>query len=337
MVRRPRARSADGQREVPLRSYEHFSSCDPLQDLILERIVAGASPRVYERCNEPVGEGVQAEARSVSKSAVSREFVRRTRSALGELMSRRLDDVRLAALIVDGIELGERTHVVCLGITTEGVKVPLGLWEGSTENATVARALPSDLVDRGLDPEQGILFVIDGAKALRKAIRQVFGEPAPVQRCIRHKERNVLDHLREVVRRRLRAAWAEPDHGRALARELDRSHPGAGASLREGLSETVTVQRLGASERLRGTLGSTNPCESMIEIVRRIQRNVKRWQDGDMRLRWTPARMLEAERQFRRIIGYRDLARLAVTVEREVAAATPPSQTKREVATPVTV
>jgi transposase-like protein len=346
-LERPRARSADGEREVPLRTYEHFASRDALTDLVLQRVVAGSSCRTYERANEPVGEELEAEASSTSKSAISRAFVERTRTALGELMSRRLDDVRLACLMIDGIELDERTHVVALGITTEGVKVPLGLWEGSTENATVARALLSDLVDRGLDPEQGILFVIDGAKALRKAIREVFGEAAPIQRCVRHKERNVLDHLaeseRQIVRGRLRAAWALDDHRRAeerlkvLARELDRSCPGAAASLREGLEETVTVQRLGASERLRRTLGSTNPCESMIEIVRRVQRNVKRWRGGDMRLRWTAAGMLEAERQFRRIIGYRDLARLAVAVEREVASAPPPSPTTKEVTEPVTV
>jgi len=336
-VERQRMRTPDGEQEVPLRTYAHFADRDPLSDLVFERIMAGVSCRGYERTNEPVGSDVEAEEKSTSKSAVSRAFVERTRTALGELMSRRLDDVRIAVLMIDGLELEERTHVVALGITTEGVKIPLGLWEGSTENATVARALLSDLVDRGLDPEQGILFVIDGAKALRKAIRQVFGERAPVQRCVRHKERNVVDHLpeseAEIVRGRLRAAWALDDHERAadrlkvLARELDRTCPGAAASLREGLEETVTVQRLGASERLRRTLASTNPCESMIEIVRRTQRNVKRWQGGDMRLRWTAAGMLEAERQFRRIIGYRDLARLAVAVEREVASAPLPSPT----------
>src|SRR5439155_23647516 len=164
------------------------------------------------------------------------------------------------------------------------VKIPLGLWEGSTENATVATALLSDLVERGLDPEQGILFVIDGAKALRKAIRNVFGE-APVQRCVRHKERNVLDHLperdRPPVKQRLRRAWALDDHTRALdqlrqlARELDHSYPRAAGSLREGMEETLTLSRLGVSGNLKRTLESTNPCESMIEIVRRTQRNVK--------------------------------------------------------------
>jgi putative transposase len=346
-VSRPRMRSVEEDRELALDSYEHFADRDPLTDLVFERIMAGTSARSYERANEPVGSEVEEESSSTSRSAVSRAFVERTRTGLGELMSRRLDDVRLAALMIDGLEVCERTHVVALGITTEGVKVPLGLWEGSTENAAVARSLLSDLVDRGLDPEQGILFAIDGAKALAKAIRQVFGQAAPIQRCIRHKERNVLDHLtdaeQQVVRGRLRSAWALDDHRLAterlkvLARELDRSCPGAAASLREGLEETLTVQRLGASERLRRTLASTNPCESMIEIVRKTQGKVKRWQGGDMRMRWTAAGMLEAERQFRRIIGYRDLANLAVAVEREVAAAALPSPTREEVAETVTV
>jgi len=207
------------------------------------------------------------------------------------------------------------------------VKIPLGLWDGSTENATVATALLSDLVERGLDPEQGTLFVIDGAKALRKAIRAVFGE-VPVQRCVRHKERNVLQHLpqrdRPTVKRRLRSAWAETDHDRALDRlralagELERTHPGAAGSLLEGMEETLTLTRLGIKGSLKRTLASTNPCESMIECVRRTSRNVKRWSSGEMALRWTTAGMLEAERQFRRIIGYRDLATLCVAIEHEL-------------------
>jgi transposase-like protein len=325
-VRRPRARSADGSAELPLATYEHFADRDPLCRAVLERMLAGVSTRRYRRTQELVGEEVEQAARSTSKSAVSRAFVERTRVALGELMARRLDDVRLAVMMLDGIELKGRTNVVALGITSAGVKIPLGLWEGSTENSTVATALLSDLVERGLDPEQGMLFVIDGAKALRKAIRTVFGE-APVQRCVRHKERNVAEHLpereRPAVKRRLRAAWAEGDHDRALSRlralagELDRTHPGAAASLREGMEETLTLTRLGIRGSLKRTLESTNPCESMIECIRRTSRNVKRWSSGEMALRWTAAGMLEAERQFRRIIGYRDLATLALAVERE--------------------
>jgi len=327
-VERPRARTADGESELPLETYRHFADRDPLTRLVLEQMLAGVSTRRFERTREPVGEDVEAKARSTSKSAVSREFVARTRAHLEALMGRRLDDVRLAVLMVDGIELKGRTNVVALGITTDGVKIPLGLWEGSTENATVATALLADLVDRGLDVEQGVLCVLDGAKALRKAVRDVLGVHTPVHRCVRHKERNVLDHLperdRAAIKRRLRRAWAQTDHARALeqlrllAAELDRSHPGAAASLREGMEETLTLTRLGIRGSLKRTLESTNPCESMIECVRRSARNVKRWQSGDMALRWTAAGMLEAERQFRRIIGYRDLAKLSLAIERDL-------------------
>jgi putative transposase len=175
-VRRPRVRTADGDAEVPLQTYEHFADRDPLGRVVLERMLAGVSTRRYRRTQEPVGEEVEIRARSTSKSAVSRTFVERTREALGELMSRQLADLRLAVMMLDGLELKGRMMIVALGITTEGVKIPLGLWEGSTENATVATALLSDLVERGLDPEQGMLFVLDGSKALRKAVRSVFGE-----------------------------------------------------------------------------------------------------------------------------------------------------------------
>ena len=186
-VSRPRVRTADGESEVPLETYEHFADRDRLGDVVLERMLAGVSTRRYRRAGEPVGERLEDDARSTSKSAVSRTFVERTREALSELMSRPLSDLRLAVMMIDGIDLHGNTNIVALGITTEGDKLALGLWEGSAENAAVASALLSDLVDRGLDVEQGLLFVIDGSKALRKAIRQVFGHEVPVQRCVQHK------------------------------------------------------------------------------------------------------------------------------------------------------
>jgi transposase-like protein len=329
-VERPRMRSKDGSEEVPVRTYEHFASRDQLSRVVLERMLAGVSTRRYRRSQEPVGDEVETNARSTSKSAVSRTFVARTREALMELMARRLEDVRVAALMIDGVGLKDHTCVVALGITTDGVKIPLGLWEGSTENKAVATALLSNLVHRGLDVEQGVLVVIDGSKALRAAVRDVLGKRTPVHRCIRHKERNVLEYMperdRDVVKRRLRRAWAETSHERALeqlqalAAELDRSHPGAAASLREGMEETLTVTRLGVRGKLKKTLDSTNPCESMIECVRRSSRNVKHWQNGEMCMRWTAAGMLEAEQQFRRVIGHADLAKLANAVERAVTA-----------------
>ena len=329
-VSRPRARTAHGEREVELKTYTHFAARDRLTEAVLARMLAGVSTRRYAATGEPVGSEIDALARSTSKSAVSREFVSRTREHFIELMSRPLGDVRLAVLMLDGIELKGRCCVVALGIDTDGVKHPLGLWDGSTENATVATTLLANLVDRGLDVQQGVLVVVDGAKALRKAVRDVLGADTPVQRCVRHKERNVLHHLAErdrpLVRRRLRQAWALDDHDAARERllvlvgELERSHPGAAASLREGLDETLTATRLGVRGRLKLTLVSTNPCESMIETVRRISRNVKHWQSGDMCLRWTAAGMLEAERQFRRVIGHADLAKLAVALERDFTA-----------------
>ncbi len=346
-VRRPRMRTADDEQELPVATYDYFACRDPLTRAVMDRMLAGVSTRRFAVVGEPVGEEVEQEASSTSKSTVSELFVERTRTALGELMSRRLDDVRLAVMMLDGLEIADRTHVVALGISTEGVKIPLGLWEGSTENATLAGMLLADLIDRGLDPEQAILFVIDGGKALRKAIKDVFGEHALVHRCHRHKERNVCDLLperdRSQVLARIRGAWALNDHHLArerlelLASELERTWPDAGASLREGLPDTLTLMALGIDGQLAKTLCSTNPCESMIEIVRHTQRNVKRWQNGDMRKRWTAAGMLAAEQQFRRIIGYRDLAKLVIAIERHTLLVAEKNRDTQETREPVTV
>src|SRR5438552_761888 len=346
-VSRPRIRTADDERELPVRTYEYFADRDPLTRAVMDRMLAGVSTRKYAGVGEPVGEEVEQESSATSKSTVSELFIERTTTAVGELMGGRLDDVRLAVMMLDGMELADRTHVVALGISTEGVKIPLGLWEGSTENATLARTLLADLVDRGLDTEQAILFVIDGAKALRRAIKDVFGEHALVHRCHRHKERNVTDLLperdRDSVRARMRAAWSLSDPELAeqrlqlLASELERSWPDAAGSLREGMEDTLTLMSLGITGQLQKTLCSTNPCESMIEIVRYTQRNVKRWQDGDMRKRWTAAGMLVAEQQFRRIIGYRHLAKLVIAIERHAILAAPKNPDRQEIAELVTV
>jgi putative transposase len=346
-VSRPRMRTADDERELPVCTYEYFADRDPLTRAVMDRMLAGVSTRKFAGAGEPVGEEVDASSTSTSKTSVSEMFIERTRTALSELMGRRLEDVRLAVMMLDGMEVAERTHVVALGISTEGVKIPLGLWEGSTENATLARTLLADLVDRGLDPEQAILFVIDGGKALRKAIKDVFGQRALVHRCHRHKERNVTDLLperdRDQVRARMRAAWALTDAEladqrlRLLASELERTWPDAAASLREGMAETLTLMRLKIGGQLATTLSSTNPCESMIEIVRHTQRNVKRWRDGDMRRRWTAAGMLVAEQQFRRIIGYRDLAKLVIAIERHALLAAEKNSDHQETPELVTV
>lgn len=346
-VSRPRIRTADDEHELPVSSYEYFADRDPLTRAVMDRMLAGVSTRKYAVVGEPVGEDVEQEASSTGKSTVSELFIERTRTALGELMGRRLDDLRLAVMMLDALQIADRTHVVALGISTEGVKIPLGLWEGSTENATLVSMLLADLVDRGLDPDQAILFVIDGGKALRKAIKDVFGEHALVHRCHRHKERNVCDLLperdRAKILARIHGAWALDNADLAeqrlkqLASELDQTWPDAAASLREGMTDTLTLMRLGISGQLSKTLSSTNPCESMIEIVRYTQRNVKRWQQGDMRKRWTAAGMLVAEQQFRRIIGYRDLAKLVIAIERHALLAAETNRTRQETRDPVTV
>ena len=327
-VSRPRVRSADDSEEIQVDSYQEFASRDLLGQVVLERMLAGVSTRRSRRVDEPVGEQVKADARSTSKSAVSRTFVARTRTALEELLGRDLSDLELAVVMIDGIDLADVTHVVALGITSDGTKVPLSLREGSTENATVATALLSDLVDRGLRPGEAQLYVLDGAKALRKAVRDVAGPWALVQRCRIHKSRNVCGHLpereRPWVRAKLRKAWAEPDHTKALASlkalasQLEKVHPDAAGSLREGMEETLTLTRLGITGTLLRTLSSTNCIESMFDTVRTTQRNVKRWRDGDMRLRWTAAGMAEAQRGFRRVKGHRDLPKLIAAIRREL-------------------
>src|ERR1035437_7590722 len=266
-VCRPRMRTADDEHELSVSTYEYFADRDPLTRAVMDRMLAGVSTRRFASVGEPVGEEVEQASSATGKSTVSELFIERTRTALGELMGRRLDDVRLAVMMLDGLEMAGRVPVVALGVApegwgvpAEGVKVPLGLWEASTENATLARSLLADLVDRGLDPGQAILFVLDGGKALRRAIKDVFGERALVHRCHRHKERNVLDLLPERDRPRILArirgasalknAVEAETRLTALAADLERSWPDAAASLREGLAGTLKLMRVGIPRRL---------------------------------------------------------------------------------------
>jgi putative transposase len=336
-VRRPRVRTVADEhgveREVRLESYDTFTSVDLLADHMVASMLAGLSGRRYAAALEPVGETVEASASGTSQSAVSRRFITATAERLAEFRSRPLHDQRWLIVFIDGFDFAGHTMVGALGVTADGTKVPLGVVEGSTENASVVRGLVAGLRDRGLDASAGILFVLDGGKALSRAVRDVFGELAVIARCRVHKARNILDHLPEAerpwVRRKLRAAWANPNAGeaeaalKALAGQLERVNPDAAASLREGLAETLTVTRLGVTGSLLKTVMSTNPVESMIEIVRAHARNVKRWQDGDMRLRWAAAGMLAASAQFRRVKGYRQLPQLARALRHAIGAADP--------------
>lgn len=324
-VDRPRARTLDGH-EVPLVSYTHFAAEDVLTRVVMERMLAGVATRRHVRVAEPVGAVVDKEAKSRSRSAISRRFVKQTETALAELMARDLTGEDIKVLMLDGEHMAERCVIVALAITADGTKKPVGLWDGSTENKTVVRSLLADLVDRGLTVDGGLLVVIDGAKALSAAVREVFGAKAAIQRCTLHKRRNVADHLPDKeqawVDAKLVKAFAHPDpdtglaNAKHLAAQLDKSYPSAASSLREGLEAMFTVARLGIDGRLAKTLTTSNPIESMISIARTTNRNVTRWRDGQMVLRWTAAGMLNAERSFRRIKGYKQMPQLVHALHR---------------------
>jgi len=324
-VGRPRARTVDGH-EVPLQAYSAFARDDLLGQVVLERMLAGVATRRHARIAEPLGKDVLEGARSTGRSAVSRRFVRQTETALAELLARDLSGLDIKVLMLDGEHMAGRCVIVALAITADGRKLPVGLWDGATENKTVVRSMLADLVCRGLSAEDGLLVVIDGAKALRAGVNEVFGGLAAVQRCTLHKRRNVADHLPDKdkawVDAKLVKAFNHPDpelglrNAQHLAGLLDKAHPGAANSLREGLEEMFTVARLGIDGRLAKTLVTSNPVESMISIARTTNRNVTRWRDGQMVLRWTAAGMLNAERSFRRIKGYKQMPQLVAALHR---------------------
>jgi putative transposase len=333
-VARPRMRTADGSGEVAVPSYELFSQTEILGRMAMDRMLAGLSTRRYPVGLEPVGRRTERVA-STSKSAVSRRFVASTESALRELLAADLSTMDLVAVMVDGVHFGEHCCVVALGVGVDGTKHPLALVEGSTENATLVTDLLVGLRERGLDVTRPILAVIDGSKALRRAVLDVFDRPV-IQRCQLHKIRNVRDRLperlRSVVEARMRRAYhaetalaAEAELA-ALAAELDKTHPGAAASLREGLAETLTVLRLDVPPTLARSLRSTNMIESMISICREHAKNVKNWQDGTMALRWCAAGMVEAGKQFRRVNGHLHLPALRIALERVTAETVAPDR-----------
>jgi putative transposase len=314
-LERPRVRTRQGG-EVELETYRKLQQDGRMQRAVRERMVCGLSTRQYRRAVGTVLNGY-----GIARSSVSRHFVRTTAGELQQLLQRRLEKLKLAAILIDGIEFSGQLMVVALGLDESGVKHLLGLWQGATENATLVRALLEDLVERGLDVKRHYLFVLDGSKALRAAVERVFGQETRVQRCQLHKIRNVIDHLPENCRtdwrRRMRAAYSMTDYGEAKAalqklwRQLVDINPSAARSLEEGMEETLSVHRLGVGPLLRGTLASTNPIESCFSTVRRVTRNVKRWQGRDHVARWTAAGLLEAETYFRRVKGYKELAALA--------------------------
>ena len=320
-VSRPRARSVDGH-ELSLPSWREWSTRDPLTERAVEQMVLGVSTRRYARSLEPLAP--TASVRGISKSAVSERFVYGTERKLAELMSRDLAKFSFTALFIDGVHFGEHVVLAAVGVDEHGDKHVLGLREGATENAAACKALLADLFERGLDTGHSLLVVIDGAKALHKAVVEVFGARALIQRCREHKKRNVSEalpeRLRAAVRTAMNQAYATHDAKRArrlldnLARRLEHQHPGAAASLREGLDQTLTVMGLELPNHLERVLSSTNLIENLFSRVREIGRRVRHWQSGTMVLRWSAAGVLEAERSFRKVAGYRAIPTLVAAL-----------------------
>lgn len=310
-IERPRVRTTDDQ-EVRLGSYEMFHRGEPLTETVWEKLMLGLSTRTYGRAVREF-----AEAYGLEKSAISEHFIEASREKLKAMMERRLDKLRLCALLIDATPFAGQQMVAALGISQDGRKTILGIRQGATENATVVGELLGDLMNRGLDLTEPRLYVLDGGKALHAAVKKYAGESAPIQRCQVHKRRNVLDHLTDeqkpLVARKLNAAYALEDYAAAkqalssLHRELMDLNPSAARSLGEGLEETLTVHRLHVPPQLRKTLASTNVIESAFAIVERVCANVKRWHAGDQRERWVGSGLLIAEKQFRRVQGHKQI------------------------------
>ena len=318
-VDRPRVRTTE-DREVRLGTYEMFHRGEPLTETVWEKLMLGLSTRKY-------GQAVRqfAEAYGLEKSAISEHFIEASRTKLQEMLERKLDKLKLCALLVDATPFAGQQMVAALGISQDGRKTILGIRQGATENATVVGELLGDLANRGLDFSEPRLYVLDGGKALSTAVKKYAGDSAAIQRCQVHKRRNVLDHLtdeqRPSVAKKLNAAYAMEDHAAAklaltqLHRELMDLNPSAARSLEEGLEETLTVHRLHIPAQLRKSLASTNIIESAFSIVERVCSNVKRWHGGDQRERWVGSGLLVAEKQFRRIQGCKQISILLRELE----------------------
>jgi transposase-like protein len=327
-VPRPRVRRATGG-EATLPSVVAFRGRDPLTARMMQQLLAGVSTRQYESSLEARPSGRR--TRGSSKSAVSRTVVRRTRQRLQAQLTRRLEGLELVALFMDGVVVAQQTVIVALGITRAGHKEPLGLRLGSTENAVVCTELLQDLLARGLTLDGRVLCVIDGGKGLRKALGDVLGDAAVIQRCQLHKGRNLAAlvpkarqaYVRAALRRAYQAASAAAARRQltALAAWLERNgHGDAAASVREGLEETLTVLKLGLPPGLRRFFATTNCIENLIGTLRHVTRNIKRWRDGDMRRRWIGLGLLRAAERFRRIKRHHELGALVTALEAATAA-----------------
>lgn len=322
LLTRARVRDQDHGSEHPLQTVRALRSRDALDEEVKARLIAGISTRNYEGALTSLSDGL-----GLKKSAVSSAFQRASRKDLDAINGRSLSEWTFCAIYIDGTGFQDHTAVAALGIEQDGSKRNLGVVEGASENTEVVRGLLENLVERGLSTTDRVLFVLDGSKALRKAVVDVFGKRAVIQRCILHKERNILSHLppsrQTEARRRLRAAWNVVDHRHAVAelkkvlRWLASFSESAAASLAEAFDETLSVHRLGITGTLRKTLVTTNPIESAFEIVKSNSRRVKRWNGSSMVLRWVGTGLVKAENQYRRVRGYKAMPKLITALENQ--------------------
>jgi transposase-like protein len=327
-LERPRIRSKTKGKEMALPSWTEAAEAGWLHQWAMNLMLINVSTRKFGRAVRLPEAGVSAAAGSgLSKSAVSRRFKALTEARLAEWMASDLSQLDLLVIQIDGLHLDDSLLMIgAVGVDADGRKHPLGVVEGATENAATVQALLDNLIDRGLDPAVCRLFIVDGAKALTKAIRRTFGADIPIQRCQVHKARNITDRidpkLHAAVRRALRQAWELDDAEKAerllrnLAQRLELEAPGVSKSILEGLDEILTVTRLGLPPELRRSLASTNIIESVNAVIRQVCRNVKRWRDATMALRWTAAGMLEAAKGFRRLKAHRQLPALKAALEK---------------------
>ena len=320
LLERARVRDRNMGSEVHLTTLQALSSRDALDADVKRRLIRGLSTRDYDDALGALSDGL-----GLKKSAVSAAFVRASKKDLDLLNGRPLAEMTFVAVFLDGTFFADHTCLLALGITQNGKKVVLGVREGASENSELVKDLLADLKERGLALTRRALFVLDGSKALGKAVRETFGEQAVIQRCILHKLRNVLSYLppswHAEARRRLKAAWGMTSHAEAL-KELKKVktwlkgiNESAAASLGEALEETVTVHRLGLTGALRKTLLTTNPVESAIEIVKHHARRVRRWNGATMVLRWAGSGLVRAEQQFRRVKGHEQIPQLISALE----------------------
>ena len=322
-LKRPRLRSRTGRgKEVAIPVYERLQAEPRLGRRIRDILVRGVSTRKYAEVLPRMAGTV-----AIAKSSVSRRFIRASRDALEALMGRRFDEVDILAVWIDGIVVDDHHVLAAVGVDAEGEKQLLGLKQGSSENAQVAKDLLTSLIERGIGPDRVRLFVIDGSKALRSAIEELFGGQARAQRCRIHKMRNVTERLPKPIAAQVRAVMhaayklAEKDGIAKLKQQatwLKTEYPDAAASLLEGLEETFTVNRLKLTPSLMRCLASTNVIENPNGAVHRVTHRVSRYRDADMALRWTVTGFLEAEKSFRKIQGYRQLWVLATALGRSI-------------------